>query len=131
MKTLPVIFILLLPAASVMAEDSPEMNQADMQRMMQSMREAQACMRGIDQSRMDAFRQRAEQVESEINALCAKGERDAAQSRGLAFAGEVNTDPDIRKMRECGEKMRGMMPVMPYMPDAAAAGSSGKHICDE
>ena len=130
MKILSIIPVMLLPAIAV-AQGYPGMSEADMQRMMQGMQEAEACMGDIDQSRLDAFSQRAEQVESEIRALCAKGERDAAEKKGLAFAGEMNTDPDIQKMRKCGEKMRGMMPVMPFMGETYSQDQSGGHICDE
>ena len=121
---------MLLPVTAL-AQGYPGMSEADMQRMMQDMQEAQACMQGIDQARLDAFSQRAQKLESEIKALCAKGERDAAEKKGLAFAREVNTDPDIQKMRKCGEKMRGMMPEMPFMAHADSQDTSGGHICDE
>ena len=127
MKLSLFILTLLLPAIT-MAQGYPGMSEADMQRMMQNMQGAAACMQGIDQARLEAFGQRAEKVESEIKALCAKGERDAAQSKGLSFAREVNTDPDILKMRKCGENMRGMMP---FMAQAGSADASGKHICDQ
>ncbi|MDX1698116.1 MAG: hypothetical protein R3308_07495, partial [Thiohalobacterales bacterium] len=86
---------------------------------------------GLDQSRLEAFQQRAEQVESEIKALCAKDERDAAESKGLAFAREVNSSPDIQMMRKCGEKMRGMMPQMQILAQVDSPETTGKHICDE
>jgi len=129
MKISLFIFTLLLPAITT-AQGYPGMSEADMQKMMQNMQEAQACMQGIDQGRLDAFRQRAEKVESDIKALCAKGERDAAEKAGLSFAREVNTDPDIQQMRKCSENMRSMMPAMPFIPQAGSPDSSGKHICD-
>ena len=133
MNRLLTISVLLLPVIAI-AEGYPQgyqgMSEADMQRMMQNMQEAQTCMQGIDQDRLDGFRQRAERAESDIKALCAKGERNAAEKTGLAFAREMNTDPDIQKMRECGEKMRGMMPEMPFMAQAESPDTSGKHICD-
>ena len=69
--------------------------------------------------------------ESEIKSLCAAGKRDAAQQEALAFAMEMNNNPDIRKMRECGEKMRGMMPPMPYLEQSAASETSDRHVCDD
>mgnify|MGYP001812443891 CR=1 FL=1 len=130
MKILSIIAFMLLPVIAI-AQGYQGMSEADMQKMMQGMQEAQACMQGIDQARLDAFSQRAEKIESDIKALCAKGDRDAAEKKGLAFAREMNTDPDIKKMRECGEKMRGMMPVMPFMGETYSQDQSGRHICDE
>ena len=130
MKILSIIAFMLLPVIAI-AQGYQGMSEADMQKMMQGMQEAQACMQGLDQARLDAFSQRAEKIESDIKALCAKGDRDAAEKKGLAFAREMNTDPDIKKMRECGEKMRGMMPVMPFMGETYSQDQSGRHICDE
>ena len=130
MKRLLIIPLMLFPV-TVIAQGYPGMSEADMQRMMQGMQEAQACMQGIDQSQLDAFSKRAEQVESEIKALCAKGERAAAERKGLAFAKEVNTDQEIQKVRKCGEQMRGMMPAMPFMAQAGSSEARDRHICDE
>ena len=130
MIRLLMIAAVLLPATTI-AQGYPGMSEADMQGMMQGMQEAQACMQGIDQARLDALSQRAEQVESEVKALCAKGERDAAENTGLAFAREVNTDPEIQKMRKCSENMRGMMPPMPFMAQADSPDTRDRHICDE
>ena len=121
MKILLLVFTMLLPVITI-AQGYQGMSEADMQRMMQNMQGAAACMQGIDQARLEAFGQRAEKVESEIKALCAKGERDAAQSKGLSFAREVNTDPDMLKMRECGENMRGMMPALQKASPAPLTG---------
>ena len=129
MKRLLIIAAVLLPVTTI-AQGYSGMSEADMQRMMQGMQEAQVCMQGIDQARLDAFSQRAQQVESDIKALCAKGERDAAEKKGLAFAREVNTDPEIQKIRKCGEMMRGMMPPMPFMAQAESSVNRDGHICD-
>jgi hypothetical protein len=130
MKRLLIVTAVLLPATAI-AQGYPGMSEADMQRMMQGMQEAQACMQGMDQARLDALSQRAEQVESEVKALCAKGERDAAEKKGLAFAMEVNADPEVQKMRNCSENMRGMMPPMPFMAQTDSPDTKDRHICDE
>ena len=78
MKILSIIAFMLLPVIAI-AQGYQGMSEADMQKMMQGMQEAQACMQGIDQARLDAFSQRAEKIESDIMALCAKGDRDAAE----------------------------------------------------
>ena len=130
MKKILIVAAVLLPAITI-AQGYPGMSEADMQRMMQGMHEVEACMRDIDQARVDALSRRAEQVESEVKALCAKGERDAAEKTGLAFALEVNADPEVQKMRKCSENMRGMMPPMPFMAQADSPDNKDSHICDE
>ena len=53
------------------AQNPMGMNEADMQKMMQQMQEAQACMEKIDQSQLDALEKKAKQFEAEMKSLCA------------------------------------------------------------
>ena len=120
---------LLLPALAI-AQNYQGMSESDMQNMMQQMQEMQTCMENIDQPRLKAFEQQASKLESEVKSLCANGKRDAAQQKTMAFAQEMSSNPDIQKMMECGEKMRGMMPTMPYMDKTKASDTDGGHVCD-
>ena len=130
MKISTGILALLLPLTSI-AQNYQGMSESDMQNMRQQMQEMQTCMQGIDQSRMKEFEQRAHKVEAEMKSLCASGKRDAAQQEAMAFAREVSSNPDIQKMRKCGEKMKGMMPRMPYMDQANEPDNSASHVCDQ
>ena len=121
---------LLLPV-SVIAQDYGGMSQGDMQNMMQHMQEMQSCMQDIDQSRLEAFEQRANKVEAEVESLCASGRRDEAQQQAMAFGQEVASNPDIQKIMKCGENMRGMMTEMPFMAQAGGPDTSTGHVCDQ
>lgn len=134
MKRLIFIPSLLLPAI-VFAQNYPgmgggNMNQMDMQQMMQKAQEMQACMQGVDPSKLEQLEQQARQVESEVKALCSKGKRDDAQNEATAFATEMLGNPDIQTIMKCGEQMRGMMPEMPYLDQANNTDPSGNHVCD-
>lgn len=122
-------FTLLLMPGVTLAQNHPQMNQQQMQAMMGQMQEMQKCMQQVDQARMEALGQRAEQVDKEIKALCAKGERDEAQDAAMAFGQEMLNDPDMKTMRKCTEGMEGMMPNMPHTdsPEDLAE----RHVCDE
>jgi hypothetical protein len=130
MKISTTILALLLPATTI-AQNYQGMSEQDMQNMMQQMQEMQTCMQDIDQSRMEEFEQRATKIEAEVKSLCASGKRDAAQREAMAFAQEISSDPDIQKMRKCGEKMKDMMPRMPYMDQASGPDTSSSHVCDQ
>ena len=130
MKISTAILTLLLPLTAI-AQNYQGMSESDMQNMRQQMQEMQTCMQGIDQSRMKEFEQRANKVEAEMKSLCASGKRDDAQQEAMAFAREVSSNPDIQKMRKCSEKMKGMMPRMPYMDQANGPDSSVSHVCDQ
>ena len=84
-----------------------------MQKMMQQMQQAQACMAGVDQSELKKFEQRTNQMEASVKALCASGKRDEAQQEAIAFGREVASTPTMQKMQECGKMMQGAMPGMP------------------
>lgn len=122
----------LLPLPPALAQPPPGMNEADMQRMMQQMQKAQACMEQIDQAEMQRMQQRAQQLDTEIEALCAQGKRDEAERTALAFAKEMDASPSVSKMKQCGELMPDMSAMMPMpMPYPQPADqSTGTHICD-
>ena len=117
----PFLFALLLAPTVVSAQG---MNQ---QAMMQEMQKAQACMAQIDQSAMERFGGEAQAMESRIKSLCSQGKRDEAQAQAMAFGKQVSSRPELMKMRECMELMKGMMPMQPYFgPDEG----SSDHVCD-
>jgi len=130
MKISTTILFLLLPVTAI-AQDYPGMSERDMQNMMQQMQEMQTCMQGIDQSRIQELEQRANRVEAKVNSLCTSGKRDEAQQEVIAFAQDFRSNPDIQLMMKCGEKMRGMMPEMPFMNQANAPDTSARHVCDQ
>ncbi len=130
MKRLTASLLLMLPAIAS-AQNYQNMSEADMQKMMQQMQQVQTCMAGVDQTELKKFEQRANQMEADINALCAKGKRDEAQQEAMTFGKEVASTPTMQKMRECGKMMEGAMPGMPNMRDYASSESDDRHICDQ
>jgi len=90
----------------------------------------QACMSEIDQSDLEKFEQRANQVQAKIDALCTSGKRDEAQEEGVAFAREVSSNESMKKMQTCSKMMEGAMPGMPTTPQEAADMYDNQHICD-
>jgi len=134
MKALTTALFLLPAMAS--AQNFQNMNEADMQKMMASMQQAQSCMQDIDQSKMKEFEQHARQMEAKVDGLCAAGKRDKAQSEAMAFYKEMSANPDIKKMRKCSKMMEGAMPDlsamtgMPSSPAGIDKPGKDEHICD-
>jgi len=126
MKYAVVFFMLLLPIA-VLAENMGEM---DEQQMMQQAQGMQTCMQNIDQAEMQAFEQRAQQMEAETQALCAGGKRDEAMQKAMAFGKEVSNNKAMQDMRKCGEGMENMMPKM-AIAESEGKENPGHHICDK
>ena len=123
-------FIFLLFPVAAISQNYQGMSEQDMQNMMKHAQEMQTCMQGIDQSKMKSLEQQANKVQAEVESLCASGKRDAAQQKGMAFAREMSGNPDVQAMRKCGEKMRGMLPQIPYLDQAGTDEKSGGHVCD-
>lgn len=135
MKISTGILALLLPVTAS-AQNYPGMggggmSEQDMQNMMQQAQKMQTCMQGIDQSRLQEFEQRAQQVEAEVKSLCASDKRADAQQEAMAFGKEVSANPDIQKMVECSKMMSGMLPAMPYVEQASKTDKSATHVCDQ
>ena len=127
MKRLSIYLCLLLPV-TVMAQNYPAMNEADMQKMMQQMEKMQSCMQKIDQGKLEALGLRSEQMEAEINSLCAQGKRDEAQQKAMAFGKEIANDATMKAMMKCTEGLQGMIPEMSFKGlDEEAA---DQQICD-
>jgi len=130
MKILTKLIILMLPAMAC-AQNFQNMSEADMQNMMQQAQKMQACMAGIDQSDLEKFEQRANQVQANVEALCASGKRDEAQQEGIAFAREISSNESMKKMQTCSKMMEGVMPGMPAMPQDPSSEGDNQHICDQ
>lgn len=126
MKQTIVFFMLWLPL-SVFAENMGEMSEEQMQQMMQQAQGMQTCMQNIDQAEMQAFEQRAQQMQSETQALCASGKRDEAMQAAMAFGKEVASNKAMQEMKKCGEGMKNMMPkIIAQTSDQ----TKPSHICD-
>ena len=135
MNKLAITILCLLPVISF-AQNPMGMSEADMQKMMQQMQEAQACMEKIDQSELDRLEKKAQSFEAEMKSLCASGKRDAAQERAMVYMKEVVNSPVVQQAKRCGEKMQGMMQGMSQ--GMGQQGSlmtedkdySSMHVCD-
>lgn len=125
--------LLLLPAIAAAAQGygAPQMSQEQMQQMMQQMQGMQNCMQNIDQAALEALQQKGEQLNAEIKALCAAGQRDAAMAKAMAFGKETASNPVIKQMAQCGEGMKDMMPKLPGVARPGDKEGKPRHICDE
>jgi hypothetical protein len=128
MKIFIMALLLAVPAA-VSAQNNQVMNQADVQNMMQQMQKVQECMQSIDQSQLEELQKRSEQASSEIDALCAAGDRAKAQKKAIAFAKEAATFPAMKQMQKCGKLVQGELPGMPT--NFEQKDFSETHVCDE
>jgi predicted transcriptional regulator len=131
MKKLAITLLCLLPITSF-AQYPMGMSEADTQKMMQQMQDAQACMEKIDQSELEALEKKANQFEAEMKSLCASGKRDEAQEKAMLYMKEIVNSTAVKEAKRCGEMMKGamsgMMQNIPLMNEDKDYTS--QHVCD-
>jgi predicted transcriptional regulator len=131
MKKLVITLLCLMPIASF-AQYPMGMSEADTQKMMQQMQDAQACMEKIDQSELEVLEKKANQFEAEMKSLCASGKRDEAQEKAMVYMKQIVNSPAVKEAKRCGEMMKGMMQgMMQNMPLMNEDKDYTKqHVCD-
>jgi len=127
MKKFFAIMILLLPGAAF-GQNFQGMSESDMRNMQQQMQQCQTCIEQIDQSAMEEIDRRSVQIDAEIKSLCARGKRDEAQAKAIAWGKEVAANPAVQEMIRCGEIMKGQVPDIPFT--GLDREYAGKHVCD-
>ena len=125
MKKVIQLFLIMLPIGAFAQQG---MSQADMERMMQQAENMKVCMTNVDQSVLMALSEKAQAIKQKLKNLCQLNKRDEAQNSALEFGREIAVNNEMKKMRECGEMMRGMMPKIgiPTVEEMKE-----RHICDD
>ena len=128
-KRILVLLLLCLPGWAV------AQNEEQMQRMMEQAQKAQACMEKIDRGQLQEMARNAQQMEAEIQSLCAAGKRDEAQSHGVKYGLEMSQSAVVKDMRKCSDMMAGALAgmgssIMPGMGFPSVEEMKDEHICD-
>ena len=106
-----------------------DLTQGNIMKMMEQAQKAQACMQGVDESAFESIEAEGKAMQADIKALCANGERDDAQDKAQAYAKELMGRPEMAKVRECSEMLRGILPEMPF--DNFEEKYANSHVCDD
>ena len=85
-------------------------------------------MQNVDQTKLKALEQRAYQVNAEVKSLCANKKRKQAHEKAMSFAEEMANDPTMQTVRKCGEIVKEIQPMMPFMNQPKDR--SSHHVCD-
>ena len=128
-KLIQTLVILPFLVAVPLAVAQNTFNGQDVNKLMEQAQKAQACMKTIDQSKLDEIKQGSEKVETDIRVLCDAGKRDEAQEVAVDYSRKMMKSEAMVKMRECTELMRGMLPEMPF--DNFEEKMASSNVCDE
>lgn len=131
MRNLLITMLLLLPVAAAAENDAfKNMDKAQMQQMMQQMKTMQNCVKNIDKADMQAFQAQAKQMSAEVKSLCAAGKRDEAMARAMEFGKDVSANKAMQQMKQCGEGITEVMPLLPDVTQGQNQPGSPRHVCD-
>jgi len=102
---------------------------AQLQQLQQRALEMQSCMARVDQAELERLQQESAAASEEIRALCAAGQRDAAQARAITLGGAMAANPAVAELGECGRLVAGLLPgmVAASTPDGSP---DATHVCD-
>ncbi len=120
-----IYLLALFPLISFAQTNMPE----GMQDLMQQAQKAQACMENIDESQFDTLEQEGKNMQAEIKSLCGAGKRDEAQKQAISYSKKMMARPEMQKIQECSEMLRGMIPDMPF--DNFEEKYKNQHVCDD
>jgi len=106
------------------------LNLADLEKQAEQMT---SCFDEIPEDELDALGKKFAAYEQQIEQLCAAGKRRQAQSTAIELFETVIENPTMLKMRQCSEKLTGMMAqMMPKLPKVEEYYAlDDKHICDD
>ncbi len=121
--TLPIFFIPAIAFAEM-----PNMGGANMQQMMMKMQDLEACMKKVDQNALEKLSEKGEKLQNNIQTLCHAGKKDEAQKELIKFSNTINSNNDLRKMRECVNKID--LPMIKSKLDDKFDLDTSQNICD-
>jgi hypothetical protein len=124
---LMIIVVGLLPAVAF-AKSGGQFSEVDMGKMMTQMQAMQKCMEQLDQAKIEALSARTEKEMEAVKAMCSAGKRDAAQEHAIHIGRQLMKEPEMQKMRKCGELMKGALPESVFEFDEKKL--EKKHVCD-
>jgi len=120
----------LMEQARQMQQNMPMPDAAQLEQLQAHAARMQACLQNVDQAALEQMRHEGEAVAREIQALCAGGERDAAQARAIEYGQRMAATPEIAELAKCGEMMRGMMPALAGLIADGGMPDTATHVCD-
>lgn len=125
----PVFFLILLLPLTSFAQNFHSMNEAEIEKLFQDVEEKfGACVKNIDEEKMKEFEQRSLELEKEVNALCAAGKRDEAESKSESFGKEIASDPMMQQIQKCNKMMESMLSKTDY--NLKDVDIDDRHVCD-
>ena len=125
------LFPLVFVSLPLMAQPQ-QMGEQQLQALMQGAMQMQACIAYLDEKKLEAMGNKAQAVEKEVKALCASGERDAAQEKAIATAIEFANSDEVQPLKTCGDIARALMPeLLAQIEQLEEEGAdTSNHVCD-
>jgi hypothetical protein len=101
------LYLSTLVFSVLCAQDTTQLDHANMEMMMQKMQEIQVCMSKIDLSQLSSLQNETLRVKMEVTDMYAQGKRDQAEKEAKLFYEKVMKLPAIMQMKACTQ---GLVP---------------------
>ena len=102
---------------------------ASMNALMQQAQNIQACMAKVDQAELERIQNEATAKADEVQAMCANGERAAAQSEAVVFGQQLAQEPAVLEMKACLGIAGLQIPQMTWA-ELEDSETTQTHVCD-
>ena len=113
------LYISTLLLTALYAQDTTQLDHANMEMMMQKMQEIQVCMSKVDLSQLASLEKETLRVKREVKEMCGQGKRDQADQEAKLFYDKVMKLPAIVQIKACTQ---GLVPE--FDPEQRV------HVCD-
>ncbi|PCJ16299.1 MAG: hypothetical protein COB04_11105 [Gammaproteobacteria bacterium] len=127
-KFIPLLCLIIFNPA--FAQNPFGISQDSILKLNQSMQQLQSCLQGIDQSTIQNIQRQAQQIKSEVDALCQSGRRNEAQNKAFSASKALVSNPAVQKLTQCGQTLASIPSIGTLIPNLSGTDLSNKHVCD-
>ena len=127
-KLLLVIHLLCLSALA--GAGQPRLTEAQRQQLVEQAAQLQDCLAKVDQNALQALSDQGEQTQSEVQALCQSGKREAAQQKAMTYIKALEQSGILNEIKKCGTVGEQVVRQMALPATTDTEMASGSHICD-
>ncbi len=88
----------------------------------------QGCLQQIEPAKLQRFLKRGQHTKTQIETLCAEGDREFAQDLAITFVDLYKNDSTARSVKRCSERAPSLVPQFDI--DNFNGTANGRHVCE-
>ena len=117
----------------IMASISSFAQANEHEKMMQQMMLMQQCIsQNVSASYLEEMAATGENIATQVQQLCASGQRQQAQDTAMNYAKDMQNNPNFQAMQKCTEQLGQVLPNAKVLSDDFDIETlKEQHVCDE